>query len=625
MNDVVQRIKLLDFFNYGSIYNVPVYQRKYVWKEDNIKSLFEDIKDLTDEDNSENTLYLGNILINNDQNKKTWIVDGQQRITTFILLFKALIDEIESKVDNYSYLYIDTVKNKLNKLIYMQDSNEPNIRLKISEKDNREKFEKLIETSDYINIFDNNKKELGKIKRKNNTNIFFNNYFYFRKLIREFLEEENIDKIIEIFENIWMIKINLQKSDNELKIFETLNSKGTPLNAIDLIKNIYFMKLHEIKKEKNSNKEKIKKIEDEIKYFFEELLFEKISKWNKDKKKNVLEFKKLFKEYIIYKSIKCDKKYSNFKEISLPKEKDVQDLYLKFKLLIETEFNDFETVDDISNSIDDLNKFLLIKNMLKEYKFSSVKNFPKDYEISFMIFNDLYTGSQFFPIIIQLLDNKEEIKLNNSYSKIEWASNDFTNSIFLLEKMIIRRQFVGKGTRLLTRTINKIRVSNYIDLYYEFSKKNFIPKNYEFKEGLNKSDVYNQKGNDVLRGFFWRMELNERGNKNTYEGINNLDSKNKLTIEHIMPQTLDSKWKKDLNFGEINEEEYEKHLHKLGNLTITADNSNISNKSFLEKKEKYKESILKINRKIADYNNWDFNKINDRTKELTEKAIQIWN
>ncbi|AHK22470.1 hypothetical protein X271_00364 [Candidatus Hepatoplasma crinochetorum Av] len=621
MNDSVQRIKLLDFFNYGSIYSVPVYQRKYVWNENNIKSLFEDIKDLEDENNPEKTLYLGNILINNDKNNKKWIVDGQQRITTFILFFKALIDSMENEiVDYHSYSHFEKYKFNLNKLIYMQDSDEPNknkIRLKISEINNREKFEKLIDSNEYINIFNNNK-ELKKIKAKNKDNIFFNNYICFRELIREFLEEENIYDIIKIFKNIWIIQINLQENDNELKIFETLNSKGTPLNSIDLIKNIYFMKLHELEKEKNSDKKKIIEIEDEIKLFFEDLLFEKISEWGK---KSNIEFTKIVKEYIIYKSIKSNNNY--LKTIKLPKEKDPQDLYYKFKLIVEWEFNGFKTIDDISLSIKDFNKFLLIKDMVKKYKNISKKSNLKDYEVSLMIFNDLYTGSQFFPIIIQLLENENEVTLAKDYSKIEKVTKDFENSIFLLEKMIIKRQFVGKGTRLLTRTINKIKINNYNDLLEEFVEKyDFIPENDEFKEGLNKMDVYGEKGNDILKGFFWKIELNKRNIKNSYETIINHNRKEKFTIEHIMPKKLNKIWERSL--GVENIINHKKFLNKLGNLTITADNSSISNKSFPEKKKNYKESILEINRKIAEYDHWDFEKINKRTKELTEIALQIW-
>jgi hypothetical protein len=141
--------------------------------------------------------------------------------------------------------------------------------------------------------------------------------------------------------------------------------------------------------------------------------------------------------------------------------------------------------------------------MVKKYKNISKKSNLKDYEVSLMIFNDLYTGSQFFPIIIQLLENENEVTLAKDYSKIEKVTKDFENSIFLLEKMIIKRQFVGKGTRLLTRTINKIKINNYNDLLEEFVEKyDFIPENDEFKEGLNKMDVYGEKGNDILKGFF---------------------------------------------------------------------------------------------------------------------------
>ncbi|BDV03611.1 MAG: hypothetical protein HPPSJP_3320 [Candidatus Hepatoplasma scabrum] len=601
----VERIKLVEFFNNQSKYYIPKYQRKYVWKKNNIESLWDDILNLIENDEEKINLYLGNILINIDKNGKKWVIDGQQRLITFNLLFKAILDEINDQ----KYYGIENIKNNLSKFIYYSKFGniiyDKLIKLNLSDNKNQKDFREILSE----NFFQERK---NSFKKRGN---FYENYFLWREKINNFLDEYDVDDFFKSFKKIWVIKINLQKNDNELKIFETLNSKGTSLSVTDLIKNLYFMRLHEIEKENNINENEISELDNFIKLFFESILFEKMSEWN-DKNLN-LEFTKLIKEYIIYKSVWSKNNY--LRNQKLPKEKDSQDLYEKFKLVLEAEFNNLKTENDIDESISNLNKFLLIKKSIKDYKNMSGKRGKlEDYEISFMLFNNLFTGSQFFPILVQLINNKENVELNRE-GKIIYANDDFKKSISLLEKMFIKRTFCGKGTRLLTRTINKIKVSDYESLLEEFADHNFIPRNYEFKEGLKKSDNYNGINSEILKGFFWKIELMKY--EDNYESINYHSNKDKFEIDHIMPQKLNYDWKKDL--GE-DVKDYQKHLNKIGNLTITANNKKIGNKGFKDKREFYAKGNVKLNKEISNLSDWNFKEIDKRTDNLIDSAIKIW-
>ena len=95
-----------------------------------------------------------------------------------------------------------------------------------------------------------------------------------------------------------------------------------------------------------------------------------------------------------------------------------------------------------------------------------------------------------------------------------------------------------------------------------------------------------------------------------------------ITIEHVIPQTLNSEWRIEL--GNKFEQIHFAYLNTIGNLTITGYNSELSNKSFKVKKERYKDSNIKICREIANYDNWREREIKDREEKLYEKAKKIW-
>ena len=95
-----------------------------------------------------------------------------------------------------------------------------------------------------------------------------------------------------------------------------------------------------------------------------------------------------------------------------------------------------------------------------------------------------------------------------------------------------------------------------------------------------------------------------------------------LTVEHIMPQKLSPAWEKDL--GKEHVSTHEKWLHTLANLTLTADNSSLSNKMFSEKKKLYQESKLNLNVYFDNLNIWNVDTLEERANKLADLAVKIW-
>jgi alkylated DNA nucleotide flippase Atl1 len=99
----------------------------------------------------------------------------------------------------------------------------------------------------------------------------------------------------------------------------------------------------------------------------------------------------------------------------------------------------------------------------------------------------------------------------------------------------------------------------------------------------------------------------------------------KLTIEHIMPQTLSVEWRDQLQTaGEDPDSVRDELVHTLGNLTLTAYNGVLSNNPFERKLQIYKDSNLQLNKALKEETVWGRAQILARGEELAEHAIQIW-
>ena len=103
---------------------------------------------------------------------------------------------------------------------------------------------------------------------------------------------------------------------------------------------------------------------------------------------------------------------------------------------------------------------------------------------------------------------------------------------------------------------------------------------------------------------------------------------NGLTIEHLVPQTITDDWRKLLAKQESDPDilmsRYESTVQTLGNLTLTAYNSEMSNNPWDWKRDYLKGSAMRMNHEIAENSIWGFDEIEQRSRELSEAVIKIW-
>ena len=145
-----------------------------------------------------------------------------------------------------------------------------------------------------------------------------------------------------------------------------------------------------------------------------------------------------------------------------------------------------------------------------------------------------------------------------------------------------------------------------------------MPSDDEFRVALTSRDCYRFRGKYLLSSLENFRHLKDPINFST--GV--------YTIEHIMPQNAlaHAEWRDML--GNPSREAFDAHLSQLGNLTLTAYNSELKDGTFRQKKDRavggYNNEYLTVSTELHDADYWDFNTIKQRGERLASDAIKIW-
>jgi predicted transport protein len=211
----------------------------------------------------------------------------------------------------------------------------------------------------------------------------------------------------------------------------------------------------------------------------------------------------------------------------------------------------------------------------------------------------------------------------NDYAMGKIDKDVFNEIISLLENYVFRRAICGIPTASLNKTFATLYKSIKKDSYLEGVKAAFqllesykrYPTDAEFEKEITTKDVYNFRSRNYLLSRLENFERKEQVNIEAY------------TIEHILPQNpkLSKEWQNIL--GVNWKETQEQYLHSLGNLTLTGYNSELSDRSFNEKKTMkggFNDSPIRLNEFLRKVDVWNKEEIELRAKKLADKAKQIW-
>ncbi|MFP6268158.1 DUF262 domain-containing protein [Helicobacter pylori] len=232
-------------------YRIPIYQRPYQWTEENCEKLLDDLF-FNYEDDRESDYFCGSlvlILIGEDSKKaKTYdIVDGQQRLSTFILLAKVL-----------ATLYSECLDPEYQE--FLQASWSDRHENKKKKKKKRLDFELVVSSAkkdfqDALDFFDDLDASKDKDSKSNDPSKGKNNYLKNAICLKNYLREKEIEDINAFIEWLYFkvvfITITCPDADKALRIFNVLNARGLALNATDIFKGEL---LKELAKEEDQKK-----------------------------------------------------------------------------------------------------------------------------------------------------------------------------------------------------------------------------------------------------------------------------------------------------------------------------------------------------------------------------------
>ena len=222
------------------------------------------------------------------------------------------------------------------------------------------------------------------------------------------------------------------------------------------------------------------------------------------------------------------------------------------------------------------------------------------------------------PLVMYLYELREEGRL---------AADEMSDILLNLESFLVRRLLVGVSTKNLNRIfaqiVGQLRRSGppLLDTvrYHLSTERKFWASDDEIRLAATSRPFYYYGRAEQRRMVLERLE-ESYGHKELAE-LPTLS----LSLEHILPQSLSSEWITELaEAGDDAEDVHRKLVHTLGNLTLSAYNSELSNKPFERKQEIYGASHLSLNKDLDANSRWGRAEILSRAAELAERAIRIW-
>lgn len=528
---------------FDAYYQIPIYQRPYQWTEENCEKLLDDLLS-SYECYEESDYFCGSLVliaidIDSKTNATTYdIVDGQQRLSTFILLAKVLVTLYDKVLNKTSRELLekslgDTDGEKRKRLIFNT--------IGLNAKD---------DFQDALKFFDDLDASKGEDSKSNAPSKGKNRYLKNAICLKNYLEKKEIENINDfirwLYFKVIFIKTTCSNISMALRIFSVLNARGLPLHAIDVFKVELLKKLA---KEKDQE--------------------EFVSRWNALRQK-------------------CSENESKFpKRKENKREKNAAEILFSWYLTYLHPVTSGKNMEErLADQFERLNKTPL------EY-LKSVEDFYNAYcEVLEMQDRHAhllsYLASDFWHIILCT-------SILHNYSQSEKEALKELLVKFYYQNWVAEQKEPKKQTscNIINALKEKKNIDDIISIVKQYLDKNKITQN--FREKLKDDHLYEKhkksSKNSWLRPILILVEYFMSDDPKPKR-----IQTNDFHIEHILPQKPDpsSQWAKDFS-----EEERERYTHSLANLTLLGGekNTKASNLDFKDKKKIYMGEEIRLNKK----------------------------
>ena len=647
------------------LFRIPDYQRGYAWQQSQLADFWDDLINLQ----QDRYHYTGLLSLKSLGRKETkdwgsdlWmvdkgfkachIVDGQQRLTTFVILLNEIIcfvrelDENKGKKDDEIVLGYDTLKDVVAKYIYQSrpPMNQITTYLFGYEVDNP--------SADYLRykIFD--EPYSGTVNETYYTkNLKFAKSF-FRENLTALYENEGIEGINNLYLKLTLkLMFNIHEIDDDYDVFvafETMNNRGKKLTNLELLKNrlIYLTTLYSDEKFDEMEKSHLRK---QINDAWKEVYFQLGRNENVPLSDDDF-LRAHWTIYFAYSRRKGDDYIrfllNKFSAKNIFEKKTVLMSELPNGYVMDTDYEEENDVDDTETETIEVSK--LAPTEIADYV-NSLKNMAK------------YWYDTFFPTKSENLTKEEQIwidKLNRIgighfrplvtviISRRDFSPEERIESFKAIERFIFicfrlgnfNASFCSSEYYRASRSLylNEMTLEDLVadivettDANIEYAIPNFVTK--IEKHFSNGGGFYYWNS---IRYFLYEYETS-LAQKNNIDRIGSWEmftktEKDKVSIEHILPQ-IPSKYYWQNQYRQFTDEEVEMLTGALGNLIPLSQsvNSSLQNDSFYDKKttkagRRGYENGCHSEIEVAKYNDWTAENIYTRSKKLLEFMENRW-
>ena len=572
------------------VYAIPPYQREYKWGKQERDEFFDDIQD------NDAGYFLGSIICvsrKEEALKQHWeLVDGQQRMISLSLILAA----IYSKLDEFSKENLLT-KAQENKLCNLKqqlvlESNEDKIRVVPSiQNHNKEDYEAVL--SKVLSNNDNKTKAAGNRR-------IFQSYHHFQDKISKFLDQSDnkVEATFEFLEKVSkarVVMIDGESRQGAYILFRSLNDRGKPLTATELIKSILFASLE-------------KSIGNVDSHF--------VSDW--DQLLDLLSDDDMVQERFF-------RQYYNAFQKNMIKGYPVANRSNLIKI--------YEKIigDDPKGFFDKIiaaaRNYSFILGRYDKEESAKLKKLLLDLEH--------IEGTPSYLLLLYLLEGRNQLGLKDKDSDLCEIVQYLT--LFFVRRNLTDRPATRDLDRLFMHIVDQIDRSTSDDAM-AIIKRELLSRSSDddtFKRYLA-GPVYSQNSRAV-RFILCAIEAESWPEKEPiYDLWEKANGKYVRTIEHIFPQgdKIPPSWKKMIaNGDEATAIDLKaKYADCLGNLTLTGYNPELGNMSFEEKRDRKDEegrfigyrNQLNLNKSIKDLNKWTVEDIQNRTRQLVDKTLELF-
>ena len=668
--------KSLDNLFKSKIFRIPDYQRGYAWQISHLRDFWEDLINLSDD----RSHYTGVLTLKEVDSKETnekdneywliedysykmyYVVDGQQRLTTFVVFLQAFIDFVKQLEENAGKedqeIYITdslSLEAIINQYLYKTKPTGDQFRTY--------KFGYTVDNPSYnylrYKIF--NEGGSGSTTKTFYTLNLKNAKLYFHEQLEELYSEFGMNELQNIYKKLtkkFLFNEYVIKDEFDVFVaFETMNNRGKRLSDLELLKNrlIYLTTLYTDEELDPAGRRSLRDaINDAWKEVYHQLGRNDKHPLNDDdflKAHWIMYFQYSRKKGNDYIEFLLNEQFSP-KKIYKKNERKVDSLKLP-----EEQRTDFETDDadaDIDNSIlkDTQNhdiktevnlKPVEIKKYVDSLKESAVhwfnSHYPDDSDLSDEEKDALNRlnriGMVYFrPLVMSVLKNeKSREKRTEFFDQIE----RFIFIVFRLNQS--RGNYRSSEFYIAARELNRRKLT-LEDIEKELNQDEFNAKDfhdYLYKRFDVGKGYYGWYG---LEYFLYEYELHllresRQGKMPSWEDLLKTE-RDKISIEHIFPQTPTDSWKE--LFADIDEADYPFYSGSIGNLLLLSGsiNNSLQNADFADKKNPRKNDADKKIRngysdgshseiEVSRYDEWTPTQIEKRGLRLLDFMEERWN